>query len=170
MPPSLLHTVTLASEEGEGVENAVNWTVVGVWAATAAGGLLLLTLFARYGGLRQTGGAGRISIARILTHFALAVIGLALWIVYAITDRDWSAWSALGFLTVAIGIGGSMLLSKDRWRAERMRASGSPVPSGGGAEVVPAEQRYPMWLHAGHGALAITTLVLVLLNRSGAFG
>lgn len=165
-------TLLAAEEEGSGLETTINWTTVGLWAATAAGGFLILAIYLKHGGRRDTpyaSGLPRIGLPRIGVHLLLGAAGLVLWIIYAITDLSWTAWAALGLLVVAIAIGGSMLFIKDQQRVALLRRSGA-LNGAAGPATLPPEQQYPMWLHAGHGGLATATLLLVLLNRAGAFG
>jgi hypothetical protein len=163
-----------AEEEGGGLESTMNWTTVGLWAATAIGGFLILAIYLQHSsGQQHVGGAGglpRIGLPRIGAHLLLAAAGLALWIVYSIIDLSWTAWAALVLLVVAIGLGGSMLLTKEQQRVLLLRGRAGDTTGGSAPADLPPEQQYPMWLHAGHGGLAIATLLLVLLNRVGVFG
>ena len=130
----------------------MNWAALITWVLTAGGGFALLALWLKGGGMSQQGG-GRIRSARILSHFALAAIGLVLWIVYVASGSSTVAWIAFALLLVVALIGFSMLAI---WLAQRKRR-----------ETAAAEQRFPAAIVGLHGVLAATTLVLVFLAAAG---
>ncbi len=130
----------------------MDWAALITWVLTAAGGFVLLVVWLKNGGMNQQDG-GRIRSARILTHFALAAIGLVLWIVFVASGSSALAWTAFALLLVVALIGFSMLAI---WLAQRSRS-----------EVAAAEQRFPVAVVGLHGVLAATTLVLVFLAAAG---
>ena len=130
----------------------MDWAALITWVLTAAGGFVLLVVWLKNGGMNQQDG-GRIRSARILTHFALAAIGLVLWIVFVASGSSALAWTAFALLLVVALIGFSMLAI---WLAQRSRS-----------EAAAAEQRFPVAVVGLHGALAATTLVLVFLAAAG---
>jgi glucan phosphoethanolaminetransferase (alkaline phosphatase superfamily) len=130
----------------------MDWAALITWVLTAAGGFVLLAIWLKNGGMSQQEG-GRIRSARILTHFALAAIGLVLWIVFVASGSSALAWIAFALLLVVALIGFSMLAI---WLAQRSRS-----------EVAAAEQRFPVVVVGLHGVLAATTLVLVFLAAAG---
>src|SRR5215213_3070337 len=109
----------------------------------------------------KVGGSGdRIRPPRILSHFALAAIGLVLWIIYAAATRtaspgprspSWRSWRSSGSACSSFGSG---------------QRSHDTVAAGA-ATSVPAERHFPNVVVAGHGLLAATTLVLVFLVAIG---
>jgi hypothetical protein len=122
-----------------------------VWVATALGGFTLLGMWLRAGGARAATAGGpttRLAPPLILGHFGLAAGGLVLWIVYLAVDRTGLAWAALAVLVVVAGLGDVMFA---RW----LRAPGD------------VERTFPRPLVFGHGLLAVTTVVLVLLTALG---
>ena len=123
------------------------------WVLTAGGGFFLLGLWLKHGGMQQSSG---IRSARILGHFALAAIGLVLWIVYVASPSDGLAWAAFALLLVVALIGFSMLAT---WIGQRRVAAGPSTDH--------AERRFPVAVVGLHGLLAATTLVLVLLTAAG---
>jgi hypothetical protein len=129
----------------------MDWAALITWVLTAAGGLVLLVIWLKNGGMNQQEG-GRIRSARILTHFALAAIGLVLWIVFVASGSSALAWTAFALLLVVALIGFSMLAI---WLAQRSRREAA------------AEQRFPVAVVGLHGVLAATTLVLVFLAAAG---
>ncbi|HVC86711.1 MAG TPA: hypothetical protein VNC40_04700 [Gaiellaceae bacterium] len=130
----------------------MNWAALIAWVVTAGGGFVLLAIWLRNGGMNQQDG-GRIRAARILSHFALAAVGLVLWIVYVASGSTTVAWLAFALLAVVALIGFSMLFI---WLAQRKSR-----------EVAAAEQRFPVAIVGLHGVLAATTLVLVFLAAAG---
>jgi mRNA-degrading endonuclease toxin of MazEF toxin-antitoxin module len=128
------------------------------WLITAGGGFVLLVVWLKNGGMAQRE-KGRIRPAIILTHFALAAIGLVLWIVYVANDSSTVAWIAFALLLVVALIGFTMF---GIWLSQRRGAVA--------VELQPAEQRFPTSIVALHGLLAATTLVLVFLAAAGVGG
>jgi Flp pilus assembly protein TadB len=119
------------------------------WIITAGGGFVLLGLWIARGGLRPDGGS-RFPSALIFSHFALAALGLVLWIVYVASDSDGLAWPTFGVIVVVALLGFTMFF---RWLPQvRDRA-----------RVETAEAQLPIPVVVLHGLLAATTLVLVLL-------
>ena len=96
----------------------------------------------------------------ILSHFALAALGLVLWIIYVFNDSDTLAWIAFALLLVVAVLGWTMFALW--WR--RRQAGTGPVAVADGSTGQPAEQHFPVPIVALHGLLAVTTLVLVLLS------
>jgi uncharacterized protein with PQ loop repeat len=102
----------------------------------------------------------RIRPGLILSHFALAATGLVLWIIYVFTDSDALAWIAFVILLVVAVLGWTMFAIW--WRRRQRTALAQAVDPG-----TPAEQHFPVPVVAGHGVLAVTTVVLVFLAAIG---
>jgi hypothetical protein len=134
------------------------------WIITAAGGSYLLVTWVANGGHRQQAGASNFPPGLIFGHFALAAVGLIVWIVYVVTDTTALAWTAFGLLVVIALLGFTMLI---RWlptyRGPTVIAKLPDAITGSG----PAEGHFPVAAVAGHGLLAVTTVVLVLLAAAG---
>jgi hypothetical protein len=132
------------------------------WIVTALGGFYLLGTWIQHGGHRRTAGPGSSNFppGLIFGHFALAAIGLILWIIYLISDTKGLAWTSFGLLVVIALLGFGMLL---RW----LPTYRGRISTGGRvAEAVvggPAERHFPVAVVVAHGLLAVTTVVLVLL-------
>jgi hypothetical protein len=140
----------------------MEWAALITWVATAGGGFFMLGIWLKHGGMQQSDRPGaRIRSARILSHFALAAVGLVLWIVYLASDSEALAWIAFALLLLVAVLGFSMLAT---WLAQRRRPTPAAVPADAG---VTAEQHFPVPVVAVHGLLAATTLVLVLLTAAG---
>ena len=131
------------------------------WIVTALGGFYLLGTWIQHGGHRRTAGAKQqLPPALIFGHFALAAAGLIVWIVYLITDTTGLAWTSFGLLVVIALLGFGMLF---RWLPTyrgRISTGGRVTEALVGG---PAERHFPVAVVAGHGLLAVTTVVLVLL-------
>src|SRR4051812_4152934 len=146
----------------------MQWAALIAWVLTAGGGFTMLALWLKHGGQQQTDPARRyIRPPLIFGHFALAATGLVLWIIYVIADTDAIAWIAFVVLIPVALLGFTMFA---RWLKERQSAPAAPAaPAAAGAVPVaqPAEQRFPVAIVGGHGLLAVTTVVLVLLAAAG---
>jgi hypothetical protein len=144
----------------------MEWAALITWVATAGGGFFMLGLWLKHGGMQQSDQRGaRIRSARILSHFALAAVGLVIWIIYVASDSDALAWVAFGLLLVVALLGFSMLAI---WFGQRRRPTATAGPSADTDAA--AEQHFPVVVVALHGVLAAATLVLVLLTAAGVGG
>jgi hypothetical protein len=119
------------------------------WLLTATLGFVMLGIWINKGG-HKAGGGTRLAPGLVFGHFALAAIGLVLWIIYVVANESVLAWIAFVLLLVVALIGFTMFA---RWLPVR-RADN-------------AESRFPVAVVGGHGVLAATTLVLVLLTAIG---
>jgi hypothetical protein len=123
------------------------------WLITAVGGFVMLGVWISRGGHRP-GGTSRLTPGLVFSHFALAVIGLVLWIVYLVVGTSALAWIAFVLLLPVALLGFTMFA---RWMTSRRTDTA-------------AESRFPMVVVLGHGLFAATTLVLVLLTALGVAG
>ncbi|GAA1162060.1 hypothetical protein GCM10009630_70440 [Kribbella jejuensis] len=129
------------------------------WVITALGGFYLLYTWISRGGPRKPS-TSRFPPGLIFGHFALAAIGLVLWIIYVITDSETLAWIAFVLLVPVALLGFTMLA---RWLPTyRNRATAAADP--------PAERHFPIAVVGGHGLFAVVTVVLVLLTALGVGG
>jgi hypothetical protein len=150
----------------------MKWAALIAWVITAGGGFVLLGLWLKGGGMRQAGVPGRVIRAPlILGHFALAATGLVLWIIYVAADSDALAWIAFALLLVVALLGFTMFAL---WLQQRRTPAVASAPLGPGTTETAsggsqgsAERRFPVPIVLAHGALAATTLVLVLLAAAG---
>lgn len=134
----------------------MDWAALTTWILTASGGVTMLTIWLRNGGLRQRG-RGVIRAVALLTHFTLAASGLVIWIAFVVTGTTALAWVAFVVLIAVASIGVAML---NLWLGQR---GAGPEPPRAAA----AEQRFPLTIVSLHGTLAATTLVLVFLASAG---
>ena len=146
----------------------MEWAALIAWVVTAGGGFVLLAIWLSRGGMRQGGEGGtRIRPPLILSHFLLAVTGLVIWIIYLANDSDTLAWIAFALLAVVALLGWTMFAIWWQRRQRGRTANEAPTPVESDA---PAEQRFPVPIVALHGALAVTTVVLVFLTAIGVGG
>lgn len=130
-----------------------------LWLVTAGGGFYLLVRWLARGGVRQAG-VTRLSPPLIFGHFLLAALGLVVWIAYLVLDNDTLGWVALGVLVAVALLGFTMFF---RW-LPTYRSRTQLI------EAVPAERSFPIPVVLAHGALAATTIVVVLLANLGVGG
>ncbi|MEU2040821.1 hypothetical protein [Nocardia niwae] len=125
------------------------------WLLTAGGGFFLLGTWIARGGTRQPNST-QLPPPVLFGHFALAVAGLIVWIVYLAVDSTALAWTAFVLLIPVALLGFAMLL---RWiPVYRDRSAGTAEPP---------EGHFPVAVVAGHGVFAVTTVVLVFLTALG---
>ncbi|WP_251095281.1 hypothetical protein [Streptomyces sp. Caat 7-52] len=139
------------------------------WVITALGGFYMLGTWIQRGGIRQQQtGTSRLPAPVVFGHFALAAIGLVVWISYVVADRSALAWAAFGLLLPVALLGFVMLA---RWIPVHRDRTTAGAAAGPGAEgTVPAERHFPVPVVLAHGLLAVATLVLVLLTALGIGG
>jgi hypothetical protein len=140
------------------------------WVLTALGGFYLLATWISKGGHRHPPTSSRFPPALIFGHFALAALGLIVWIIYVAVDKTALAWIAFVLLVPVALLGFTMLA---RW-LPTYRARSTPAGARPGRTPVtndgPAERHFPVVAVAGHGVLAAVTIVLVLLTALGVGG
>lgn len=131
------------------------------WLVTAGGGFYLFGTWLANGGMsREDDTRSRFPAALIVGHAGFAAAGLIVWIAYLAADGNESlAWVAFGLLIPVALLGFTMFF---RWLADRRREEA--------ARSQLAEQRFPAIVVVAHGALAVTTVVLVLLAAVNAGG
>lgn len=134
------------------------------WVLTAAGGLFMLSIWISRGGPTQRRNDTALPPPVIFGHFALAALGLVLWIIYVIVGSQALAWVAFALL-VPVALLGFVMLT--RWlpvyRGAKVATAGAAGGGEGTAAAEPPERHFPVAAVAGHGVLAVVTVVLVLL-------
>ena len=133
------------------------------WILTAAGGLFMLSIWISKGGPTQHRADTHLAPPVIFGHFALAALGLVLWIIFVVTDAKALAWVAFALL-VPVALLGFLMLT--RWLPVYQGAKVGPAEASAAAD--PPERHFPVAGVAGHGVLAVVTVVLVLLAAVGA--
>ncbi|WP_433496330.1 hypothetical protein ACQP1K_15130 [Sphaerimonospora sp. CA-214678] len=129
------------------------------WLITALGGFYMLGIWISRGGTR--GGVSRLPVPVVLGHFALAAVGLIVWIVYLIMGGTALAWTAF-VLLVPVALLGFIMFA--RWIPQRRAAQATD------GRHASAERGFPVPVVVGHGLFAVATVVLVLLSALGAGG
>jgi hypothetical protein len=136
------------------------------WVLTAGGGFYMLATWVSKGGTRQPR-TSNFPPALIFGHFALAAVGLVVWIIYVITDTEALTWIAFVLLIPVALLGFTML---SRWIPTRQTGVHGAAGTSDGTEQGPPERHFPVPVVAGHGLLAVVTVVLVLLTALGVGG
>jgi hypothetical protein len=144
------------------------------WIITALGGLYLLAIWLiEYDPDFQRAAATRLPVPVISGHVLFALGGLALWLMYLITDKDVFAWGTIAVLAFVATFGLTMAV---RWigvyRAGPVQdsAPAMPMSQGSAALAVPPERHFPVSVVIGHGIFATATIILVVLTILGVGG
>jgi hypothetical protein len=134
------------------------------WIAAALGGLYLLAVWLiEYDREFHSAAATRLPVPVVAAHVLLAVAGLFIWAAYLFTDVGRLAELAAAIVAVVAGLGAT--LARRWFTVYRSVPAGSG--GGGGQAAVPPERNFPLPVVIGHGVLAFTTLILVLLTAAG---
>lgn len=142
-----------------------------LWIVTAGVGFYLLGTWITKGGTRRDAARSRFPRGVIFGHFLLAALGLVLWIVFVATASRATGWADLGVIVVVALLGFTMFA---RWIPTYRASRGALVSAHAGASTTepsgdtssaagPAERHFPVTMVLGHGLLAATTLVLVII-------
>lgn len=121
--------IAVASAQGP----ALGVATLVTWLLTASLGAYMLSRLIASGGLRQQRATqGGLSPAVLFAHFSLAGTGLAVWACYVATGWVALAWSAVGLLMPAIGLGiSTVTLWTPYPRPGRAAGAGSRADPGG---------------------------------------
>ena len=188
LPPAASSPATARSPAASsGRDLPMSIAALVAWLLAAGSGGYVLGSWIAHGGTlrRRARGTGTGSPAVVVGHFGLALSGLVLWAAYLTTGWAALAWVAVGVLLPVAGLGMATLTVGLPGRRAAAAASGvSPVrvgvsagtrsatikvssqgPDGTGAASVQA--RLSPLVVAVHGALAVTTIILVLLAALG---
>jgi hypothetical protein len=131
------------------------------WIITAGGGFVLLATWVSHGGHKNPPSSSRFPPALIFGHFALAAIGLVVWIVFVANGSQGVGWVAVVLLAIVAVMGFTMLA---RWLPERRKTGVAATATRVHDAVTdPAERHFPVAVVGLHGLLAATTLVLALV-------
>jgi hypothetical protein len=136
------------------------------WFVTVLAGLYLVAVWLIENDVSEQGTiASRLPGPVVLAHVLLALTGLLIWLIHLLSGSASWGWAAVGFLAGIAALGLTMFT---RWipvHAAFVAAESSWVSS---ADLdFPAEGAFPLTVVIGHGVLAVTTLVLVVLAMLG---
>jgi hypothetical protein len=135
------------------------------WLVTMFVGLYLLAVWLIENDVTHRGTASRLPAPVILGHVLLALAGLGVWVAYLITGSRMTGWIALGLLACIGALGLTMFT---RWIPVHIAYVAAEAKAGRSAEFdFPAERAFPLPVVIGHGLLASTTFILVLLTMLG---
>jgi hypothetical protein len=129
-------------------------TALGLWIATAMGGLYMFGLLFRSGNTDSRAQDSHLPTFAVFTHGFLALVGLTAWAVYMMSRQTPLGWSVFGLILVVAAGGGLLFL---RWTVDRHRMPAEK-------RQLLAEQQIPSPIVHLHGALATLTVVAVLLT------
>lgn len=135
-------------------------TALITWLLTAVGGFIMLGMWISKGGVRQPR-TSKFPPAVIFGHFALAAVGLVVWIIYLIAGGTTLAWTAFIVLIPVALLGFVMLL---RWIPSYRSAAAARISGPGTTAAEPPEKSFPVPVVAVHGLFAVATVVLVLIT------
>jgi len=136
------------------------------WFVTALVGLYLVAVWLIENDVTRKGAAAsRLPGPVILGHVLFALTGLAVWVVHLLSGSAAWGWAALGIL---VGIAALGLTMFTRWIPVHAASVAAEAKAGGPADFdFPAERAFPLSVVLGHGLLASTTSILVLLAMLG---
>jgi hypothetical protein len=170
-----------------GKDLPMDLAALAAWLVTAGSGAYLLGRWVYGGGrlrlraARATSPVAGSPAVVLVGHFGLALGGLLLWLIYLVTGWSVLAWAAVGVLLPVAGLGMATLVVGLPGRSPAPADRRAPVlagralaPAADGAQADDAGQqpraatgRLPALAVAGHGLLAITTMLLVILAALG---
>jgi len=150
---------------------AASLAALAAWIVTAAAGSYLLAGWLLPGGPRRRPAlAAGLPPVIIISHFALALAGLGIWIAFMAAGVAALAWAAVGLIVPAAGLGMAALVA----------SLPEPAPGGGTASpgpalaarmartAAPARAGTPVAVIVLHGVLAAATILLAVLAAIGA--
>jgi hypothetical protein len=138
------------------------------WFTTILPGLYMLTVWLIERDVTdRSAGSSRLPVPVVCSHLLLALTGLGVWVAYLVLDRPILAWAAVSILALIALLGVAMFA---RWipvsrepvvpAIQVLQAAQAPAPEGA----------FPFAMVIGHGLLAVTTVVLVVLTALGVGG
>jgi hypothetical protein len=144
----------------------VAYVALVTWFVTILPGLYMLAVWLIENDVTdRTAAASRLPTPVIFTHLLLAVTGLVVWVAYLLLGHKILAWAAVSILGIIALLGATMFA---RWipvyREPVVPGAAQVLPAG---QTAPPEGSFPVVLVFGHGLLAVSTAVLVLLTALG---
>jgi len=136
------------------------------WFITALAGLYLVAVWLIENDVSEQGTvASRLPGPVILAHVLLALTGLVVWVIHLLSGSTAWGWAAVGILAGIATLGLTMFT---RWIPVHAAFVAAESTRGISADFdFPAERAFPLTVVVGHGVLAVTTLILVLLATLG---
>ena len=136
------------------------------WFVTLLPGLYMLAVWLIENDVTdRTAAASRLPTPVIFTHLLLAVSGLVVWVLYLLLGHKILAWAAVSILGLIALLGAAMFA---RWipvyREPNVPGAAQVLPT---VQAAPPEGSFPVVVVFGHGVLAVSTAVLVLLTALG---
>ena len=160
-----------AAPAGHSTGAALRLAALAAWIATAAAGSYLLAGWLTHGGLRgrRPRHAGMPPVI-VVSHAAVAVAGLGIWLAFVASDVSVLAWIASGLILPAAGLGMATLVAGLPGSAASAGPASPDPPQPARTSVTGSAPRVrmPVIVIALHGVLATATILLVLLAAIGA--
>ncbi len=104
----------------------------------------------------------------LISHAAVAVAGLGLWLAFVVSHASALAWIAAGLILPAVGLGMATLVVTLPGSADGTGpASPGPPQAQTAVTASPTAGQMPVIVIALHGVLATATILLVLLAAIG---
>src|ERR1039457_3463584 len=154
------------SSPRHGDDVAMSIAALVAWIITAGSGAYVLGTWIVGAGIRRRSASlTGAPLSVVFGHFGLAAAGMALWIIYLATGWPAVAWIAVAMLLAVVGLGTALVTVGLPCHRDPAMAAG---PAGARPPAVAAEARPPILGIAGHGLLAATTVLLVVLAAIGA--
>ena len=101
-------------------------------------------------------------------HAGLAITGLLIWIAFTVTHTAALAWTDVGLTWVIAGLGmATLLAASPEQRAISTSSGATALVAVTETATTPFPTRAPVIVIALHGALAMLTILLVLLAAVG---
>ena len=139
------------------------------WIATAGVGATLVATWLERGGL-QGRGHRRLSTRLLAVHILPAVVGLVVFVAYALTDVAALAWCSCAILVFVAGWGVRNFLLWQRRRVGVLKAtprSWNVPPRIAADPQLPPELHFPVAVVVLHGLLGVVTVTLTVLTAAG---
>jgi manganese efflux pump family protein len=163
-PPGRLPLALGPAQPGTAL--AAGLAALAAWILTAAAGSYLLAGWLGHGGpRRRPAGADGRPPAIVVSHFALAVAGLGIWIAFVATNVPALAWIAAGLILLIAGLGMATLVAAlpEPATVAEVTSPQRPPATWTAETAIPAGAGMSVIVIAVHGVLAAATVLLVLL-------
>lgn len=167
VPPPAAASVATGQPTSSG-ELSVRLAALAAWLATAIPGAYMLSAWLTRAGRRRVIRKPGVPSAVPLGHAGLAITGLLVWIAFTVTHTAALAWADVGLTWVIAGLGMATLLAASPEQRAISTSSGATALVGvTETATAPFPTRAPVIVIALHGALAMLTILLVLLAAVG---
>lgn len=130
---------------------------MGFWIATGMIGLYMFGITLRMNSSAETSNDSHLSSMVVFTHLTMAIVGLAVLLAYISVGGPVLAWTTFGIVLIVAALGSSMGF---RWLLDR---HGRKTKVAANKRHL-VEQQIPSAAVHTHGALAVLTVIMVLIT------